>query len=248
MKTEVIPNIIIPTIISLVISVSWLLHRSILIAYKKDLLQEIREWLSTRSILVPTLAVFFLPMLAVYLTLNSIPDILKFILPLITFITGQFLGRYEKQNEIKNKQVEILLILKRKSSIVREKIFLNEAILQHELDSINDKDRSFIDRRLQFLDKIIEDFARLDTFLTLTKDNLLKIDDLLNFKKMSTLIDEFNELIEDRRDYRVKCRELTTKSADQYFDLLARTDKELLKVIKSLEDLIDEISKIEIKL
>jgi hypothetical protein len=243
METELIP-----IIISLFISVSWLLNRSILIAYKKDLLKVIGEWLSRRSILVPTLAVFFLPMFTAYLTLNSVPDILKIILPLITFVAGQFLGRYEKQNEIMNKQVEILLVLRRKFSIARKKISLNKTILQLELDSINSEDKGFIERRLQSLDIITEDFSRLDTFLTLTKDNLLSKYDLLNFRKISILIDEFNELIEDRRDYRVKCRELTTKSVDQYFHLLEYTDKELLKLAASFEQLIDEVSKIEIKL
>jgi hypothetical protein len=248
MDNETSFNIVIPIVVSLIISAFWLLQRSLLIAYKKDLLEDIREWLSTRSILIPTLAVFFLPMLTAYLTLNSIPDIIKLILPLITFVAGQFLGRYEKRNEIRNKQLEALIILKRKFSISREKISLNKVVFQQELDSINHEDRGFIERRLQFLDKITEDFARLDTFLTLTEDDLLRIDDILNFQKISTLIDEFNELIEDRRDYRVKCRELTTNSVDQYFNLLAYTDKELLKLAKSLEDLIDETSKIEIKL
>lgn len=237
-----------PVVISLIISVSWLLHRSILIVYNKNLSQEIKEWISTRSILVPTFTVFLLPILTAYLTLNSIPDILKFILPIVTLVMGQFLGRYEKQNEIKQKQVEILLVLKRKLSIVREKLSLNKVIFQQELELISDVKRSFVESRLTTLDKITEDFTRLDIWLNLTRENLLKIDDLLKFYEINTLIDRFNELIEDRRDYRVRCKELTTNAADQYFDLLAHTDKELLKVSQSIEDLIAEVSKIKIAL
>jgi hypothetical protein len=177
METQIVFTSLIPIIISLVVSVSWLLNRSVLIAYEKDLLKESGEWLSQRSILVPTLSVFLLPILTAYITLNSVPEILKIFLPLITFIAGQSLGKYEKQNEIRNRQLEVLLILRRKFSIARKKISLNNGVLQLELASIDSEDRGFIERRLQFLDAIGDEFSRLDTFLTLTKDGILSIDD-----------------------------------------------------------------------
>lgn len=238
--------LLIPIIVSLVISVSWLLHRSILIAYKKDLLKVGREWLSTRSILVPVLAVFFLPMITAYLTLNPVPEILKLILPLLTFMTGQSLGRYEKQNEFKNKQIEVLLIIRRKFSIAREKISLNKRILELELDSINNKDKGFIERRLKVLDGVTEEFLKLDTFLTLTNENLLNINDLFNLRKLSIIIDEFNELAEERTDYREKCRESTSNSVNQYYCLLENTDNELLKLAKSFEQLLDQVSEVDV--
>lgn len=240
-------NILISIIISLIISGSWLLYHSILIAYKIDLLKEIKEWLGKRSILIPTLAMFILPIFTAYLTLNPISDIAKLSLPLITFVLGQYLGKKEKQNEIKNNQVEIFLILKRKFSIVHEKICQNKYIIEHELDIINSEERGFVERRMQSLDKITEDFSRLDSFFVLSKERLLSINDIFNLRKMSIIIDEFNELIEDRRDYKVKCRELTGNLADQYFDLLKYTDKELIKLAECFEKLIDKVPEIEMK-
>ena len=246
MRTEETFNSMIPVIISLVISISWLLHRSILIAYEKNLLKEGIDWLSKRSILAPTFSVFLLPVATAYLVLNPVPEIFKLILPLLTFIAGQVLGRYEKQNELKNKQIEILKVLRRKFSIAREKISLNKVILELELNLLNSDNNGFTEKRLQFLDKITEDFSKLDVFLTLTNENLLNINDIFNLQKASILIDEYNEFVEDRRDYRIKCRELTNNS-DQYFRLLKYTDMELLKSSESFEKLIDEISKIEIE-
>jgi hypothetical protein len=215
---------------------------------RKDSLKEIREWLSQRSILVPTISVFLLPILTAYLTLNPAPENLKLVLPLITFIAGQSLGKYDKQKEIRNKQLEILLILRRKFSVARKKISSNKGILQLELTSIDSEERGFIEKRLHFLDAVGEEFSRLDTFLDLTKDGLLSVDDLLNFQEIVALIEEFNELVEDRREYRMKCRELTTSSADQYFCLLKHTDEELLKLANSFEQKVDAVSKIDVGL
>jgi len=228
------------------ISISWLLHQAILIAYQKDLLKEGLKWLGKRPILFPTFMVFLIPVTTAYLTLHQIPEFLKLVLPLLTFIAGQFLGRYEKQSEIKNKQIEILLILKRKLSITREKFYLNKSLLRLELDLINSSNRGFIERRLQFIDRINEDFTRLDTFLMLTSENVIAVDDILKIRKLSSLIDEFNELIEERKDYRLKCRELASNSVDHYFSLLEFTDRELLRLIESFEQDMHEISKLEL--
>ncbi|MDF0556517.1 hypothetical protein [Kamptonema sp. UHCC 0994] len=238
---------LIPIIISLVISVSWLLNRSILVAYGKDFLKEGIKWIGNRPILVPTFAVFFLPIFIAYLTLNQIPDILKFILPLITFIAGQFIGKYEKQIEIKDNQKESLSKLKRSLSRTREKISLTKKIVQLELDSINSQDRGIFEERLQSIDEITEDFLRLDSS-KLIDDKLLTIDEVYNLREISLLIDRFNELIEERREYISKCRESNSNLTDTYFDLLKGTDKEILKNAGLIEKVMDKISKTEIKL
>lgn len=239
---------LIPIIISLVISVSWLLNRSILVAYGKDFIKEGIKWIDNRPILVPTFAVFFVPIFIANLTLNQIPDILKFILPLITFIAGQLIGKYEDQSKIKDRQKEMLSELKRSLSRTREKISLTKTIVQLELDSINSQDRGFVEHRLQFIDKITEYFLRLDPSLKLLYDKLLTIDEVYNLREISLLIDRFNELIEDRREYISKCRELNSNPTDTYFYLLEGTDKELLKKAELIEKVIDKISQTEIKL
>lgn len=248
MATEVSFNSLIPIIISLAISVSWLLNRSILIAYEKDLLKESAEWLSKRPILIPTLTVFVLPTITAYLTLNRVPEILRFALPLLTFIAGQFFSNYERQNEARKRQIENLQMLKRKLSIARQKVYSNKTKLQIELDSFNSEGEGFIDVGLQFIDKITEEFSRLDTFSTLINEGLMTMPDLYDIWRMAILIDEFNEFIEDRRDYRTRLIGLTDNSANQYSRLLEQTDKELLKIVESFEQLMDKVSEIQINL
>ena len=237
----------IPVILIFIISIIWLINRSLVIAYEKDFLEEGIKWLNERPILLPTVTVFVLPTFTAYLTLNQIPDIIKFALPLITFIIGQFIGKYDKQNDIKNRQVEILSELKRKLSISSEKIETNKFILQIELDGIESPRRGFVEERLQAVEKITEDFSKFDTFLKLTNDKILTIDDLFTLREMTLLIDRFNELIEERREYISKCRELTHNPVDLYFDLLKSTDKELLKNIDCFDKIMNKISKIEIR-
>ena len=237
-------NPIIPITISLIISGIWLTNRSIVIAYGNDFLKEGGKWLSNRPILIPTIVVFCLPTFVAYLTLNQIPDILKFILPLVTFIVGQFIGKYDKQNEIKTKQAEILSTLKRKLSIIRKKIDLNKFILEKEVDLLESPNKTYYETRLQLVDQVIEDFSKFDTSLMWTNDKM----DLVKLHETVVIIDEFNELINERREYILKCREINIKSDNLYFDLLESTDRELIKRAKSFEVLMNEVSKIHIKI
>lgn len=243
METETTLSSTILVVISLVVSAAWLLNRGILTSYKIDLLRESKKWLDKKPILIPTFFVFFIPAIFSYLALNPIPENLRSTLPVLTFVIGQFIGRSEKVSDFKNKQIEVFNTLKRKLSVVREKLSLSAVILKNELEA----DNGFMEDRLQLIQQFSDDFSKLDIFLSLTNESFFDIEDLFKVRRLSILADQLNELIESRRIYIEKCRELTNNSIEQYFQLLKNTDAELLKKIESFEEVIDDLSKIKIE-
>lgn len=242
MESSTSYNLLLYVSISFIISVAWLLHRGILIVYDQDLSEKTQAWLNKRSILMPTLAVFIFPILMIYFVINPIPDILKLLFPVITFAVGQFLGKREKQEEIERRRSQAILEIKRKFSLAQQKISSSKTTLHKELASLSRGDNNFMEERLQFLDGITDDFVKLSIFLDLAEDRNQEIENHFILRKIDSLIDEFNELVEERIDHRNKCRELVTTSADQYFKLLEFTDEKLLKVSIKLEDSMDLVS------
>lgn len=242
MESSTNHNLLLYVSASFIISVAWLFHRGILVFCDKNLSEKIQIWLSKRSILIPTLAVFIFPILTIYFVINPIPDILKLLLPVITFVVGQFLGKQEKQKEIERKREQAILGIKRKFSLAQQKISSSKIILYKELASLGRGQNNFMEERLQFLDGITDDFVKLSIFLDLAENRNQELENHLILRKIDSLIDEFNELVEERIDHRNKCRELATTSADQYFKLLEFTDEKLLKVSMNLESSMDLIS------
>lgn len=244
------------------LSLLWLFNQAISVAYGKNYLQICLNWLSKRPVLLPSLSALLLPFivpgLIINLTTQKTPDFFKLILPIATFIAGQFLNNRQKAIESRNKQIELFLSIKRKIVLSKNKNkdnlkFLEVEILQLDLyKSTEGQDGGFLEISLSQIEVISNEYSQLELISILTGKNLISVETIFRIMNFIELSEKVNQRIKDRENYRSRCREVCGTEGSSIeliyrsFDLLMSNDREIFKMSKSLNVLIEEILIVEL--
>jgi|GEM_PF-5415677 len=198
-----------PAIFGVIITSFWL-------AYKADKNQVIAQWLRKNikdesGILLPSFLVIVSPFLSTRL-FNYLSELsqesklsealFKGVLPVVTFIMGQFFTEYRRQEELKSKEKATLLELYEKFQITWRKLRDHKEQLEHYL--YNTKKNNLDTPKLVQLENINSELASLTSFQGLIKgkQRLTKDKTIIVARDAVELIDKFNKELEKSKNYK----------------------------------------------
>ena len=223
-----------------IIAISVFLSGLFWIAYKLKLvnygLQLYRNRINDRyGIVIPSILTLLLPFIFQAFSNQTIPDIFKFILPVLTFYLGQITISYQKNRERDEQNKKIYL------SIVHE-IIENIKIIGKN-NSLLDQEISIIEKNQYLITPIYSlKNESLNLILKLSPETLIRNDLMIAISDVIYLTKETNELIESRSNFMASLRTLIVLNGfDNYSSDLKKYDQNILTNIISLKSMFENI-------
>ena len=192
------------------------------------------EWFTDKPIIIPSLLTLASPFILGFLIFYNkpLPEIVKSVLPVATFILGQTLTKLDKKQELRKSQKFALVSLKDKLKNNLDKIKYNTSALSKGINQ-----GFLIKTPLEKLDRIYEESIKLNYFSQNLKTPFLTEDSLTKIRIQDLKIDRINELINHRYQLVLTVNnQLQSDENDVNFDSLEFCESQILKTLKELED------------